>query len=134
MVIRLCCICSEIKPRYKKKTPQTLMEIMSHLRELNVDSKGIYISQPLHTNIGLTNICFLFSFPCADISTLTVRKKFPLFVFHFLKLSFYAFRSWNSFYISKCETIPAFSRPKYYTNYGFSFPINEQAERYNSII
>lgn len=76
-VVRACQICSEMKPRFIRKAPQTLIKASQPFERLSVDFKG-----PLPSNSRnrflLTVVDeysrFPFAFPCADVTAATVKK------------------------------------------------------------
>lgn len=76
-VTRSCQVCSEIKPRFIKMPPKTLIKASQPFERLSIDFKGPLPSNSRNRFI-LTVVDeysrFPFAYPCADVSAATVKK------------------------------------------------------------
>ena len=76
-ITRSCKICSEVKPRFVKLSPQALIKASQPFERLSLDFKGPLPSSSRNRYL-LTVVDeysrFPFAFPCADISAETVKK------------------------------------------------------------
>ena len=75
-IVRSCQVCSEIKPRFIRRAPQTLIKASQLFERLSVDFKGPLPSSS-HNRYLLTVVDeysrFPFAFPCADVAAATVN-------------------------------------------------------------
>ena len=76
-VVRVCQVCSETKPRFIRRAPQTLIKASQPFDRLSVDFKGPLPSRSCNRYL-LTVVAeyshFPFAFPCADVAAATTIK------------------------------------------------------------
>ena len=76
-VVRSCQVCSEIKPRFIRRAPQTLIKASQPFERLSIDFKGPLPSSSRNRYL-LTVVDkysrFPFAFLCADVAAATVIK------------------------------------------------------------
>ena len=76
-VVRTCQVCFEIKPRFIRRTPHTLIKANQPFERLSIDFKGPLPSSSRNRYL-LTVVDeysrFPFAFPCADVAAATVIK------------------------------------------------------------
>ena len=82
-VVRACQVCSEMKPRFIRRAPQTLIKANQSFERLSVDFKGplpsSYCNRYLITVVDEYSR-FPFAFPCADVAAATVEQIYFLFL------------------------------------------------------
>ena len=133
-VVRACQVCSEMKPKFIWRTPQTLIKASQAFERLSVDFKGPLPSSS-RNRYKLTVVDeysrFPFAFPCADVAAATVIKYLtnlfsvfgnPSFVHSDRGTAFMSEEFLHSRGIANSRTT------------AFNPQGNGQVERYNSII
>ena len=137
VVVRSCQVCSEMKPRFIRRAPQTLIKASQPFERLSIDFKGPLPSSS-HKRYLLTVVDeysrFPFVFPCAGVAAATVIKHLTNLFSVFGNPSFVhsdrrtAFMSEELKGFLHCRGI-ATSRTTAFNPQG-----NGQVERYNGII
>ena len=136
-VTKTCRVCSEVKPRYFKTSPQSLIKATQPFERLSVDSKG-----PLPTNSRnrylLTVVDeysrFPFAFPCADVSAATVKKHFIHLFSIFGNPSFIHSDRGTAFMSEELKSFLTSRNIATSRTTAFNARGNGQVERYNGII
>ena len=136
-VARSCQVCAEVKPRYIKTAPQTLIKASQPFERLSVDFKG-----PLPSN---SRNCYLltivdeysrfpFAFPCTDVSAATVKKHFINLFSIFGNPSFIHSDRGTAFMSEELKIFLLSRNISTSRTTAFNAQGNGQVERYNGII
>lgn len=136
-VTRSCQVCSEIKPRFIKMPPQTLIKASQPFERLSIDFKGPLPSNSRNRFI-LTVVDeysrFPFAYPCADVSAATVKKHLTNLFSIFGNPSFVHSDRGTAFMSDELKAFLLSRRIATSRTTAFNPQGNGQAERYNGII